>query len=193
MESANLLLNVAFLMPMIVSLGLVIFFIHWNSLEFQGGNKSEIQALELKTTEQNQPQGKYSGFKRIQQGSMRELAADLNPEHIWEGPEEPAASDCPKGRYRGNNKGTGEATTNWDFETAMGCILCPRGKYGATTGLTSAACTFPCPKGRYGYRAGATSEDDCWHCPPGTYGSSTGLTDATCSGSCPVGKYSKEW
>mmetsp|Transcript_37892 Transcript_37892/g.65760 ORF Transcript_37892/g.65760 Transcript_37892/m.65760 type:complete len:225 (-) Transcript_37892:155-829(-) len=125
-------------------------------------------------------------------GTLRVLA-ELHEQHNWVGPDEPGASDCPKGTYRGDNGGLGEATDKWDFENDMGCIPCPKGTYGASTGMTSSSCTFPCPKGTYGPRAGLTSEDECAKCPPGTFGFETGLTDPTCSGSCPSGTYSKEW
>jgi len=137
--------------------------------------------------------GKYSEVPKERARFTMRAPAEVHTKHTWKGPEEPAAIDCPKGKYRGENDGLGTSTTNWEFTNDMGCIDCPRGRYGSSTGLTSSSCTFPCPKGRYGYRAGATSEDDCWHCPPGTYGSKTGLTEATCSGSCPSGKYSNEW
>jgi hypothetical protein len=65
-----------------------------------------------------------------------------------------------------------------------GCMLCPRGRYGTTTGLTSSLCTGPCPIGKYRDTPGATSITDCRWCPEGKFGSSSGLTSRRCSGDC---------
>ena len=69
-----------------------------------------------------------------------------------------------------------------------GCILCPRGRYGATIGLTSSKCSAPCPKGRYGDFLGSSSQDDCTLCPFDTYGPSEGSTNPRCT-KCPDGTY----
>ena len=102
------------------------------------------------------------------------------------------AISCPVGKYRPT------ATSDNNFQRLVGfrsegCTDCPRGRYGATTGLTSQSCSAECPLGRYRDRTGATSEDDCFMCPPGVYGSRRGLTTQVCSGFCPSGRYSNVW
>ncbi len=69
-----------------------------------------------------------------------------------------------------------------------GCILCPRGRYGSTIGLTSSMCSGPCPRGRYGDFKGASSPDDCALCPFDTYGPTEGSTNPRCT-RCPDGFY----
>jgi hypothetical protein len=95
-------------------------------------------------------------------------------------------TSCPVGKYRVtsgsnlvSNKGLRED----------GCIFCPRGKFGSTTGLSSALCTGSCPKGRYSDRIGLTTANDCKPCAVGRYGSSLGLTTAACTASCATGYY----
>ena len=96
---------------------------------------------------------------------------------------------CPPGSY---NDGATGATTS--------CLLCPAGRYGATTGVASAGCTGPCnavpgsgcdsgvtsPQGRVCpqgfYSPGGSGP--CMLCPAGVYGSSMGLNSAACSGVC---------
>jgi len=70
-----------------------------------------------------------------------------------------------------------------------GCIQCPRGTFGQTSGLTDRSCSGSCPLGTYSDRLGRTSVADCKPCPLGTYGAGIGLTTASCSGSCPAGRY----
>lgn len=94
---------------------------------------------------------------------------------------------CPHGTYRP------QGSTNLKMVTGQredGCVPCPKGVYGDSSGLTSPSCTAPCPLGTYSDRPGLTSKSQCTLCPQGTYGSATGLTTNTCSGKCPRGKYS---
>jgi len=69
----------------------------------------------------------------------------------------------------------------------------PRGRYGSTTTLKSAACTAACPAGRFGSEQALKNQDECQYCPPGTYGSTSGLTTDACTASCPSGKYSSSY
>lgn len=71
---------------------------------------------------------------------------------------------CPPGKYR--SSGT-SIYSRGDGQRIDGCKFCPRGYYGETNGLTSAACTGPCPRGRYRDQKGAIYENDCFLCPPG--------------------------
>ena len=59
---------------------------------------------------------------------------------------------------------------------------CPAGRYGATTGLTTALCSGPCAKGHYCLEASTKAHQ--YPCPQGTYGDVSGLADAACSGPC---------
>jgi Tyrosine-protein kinase ephrin type A/B receptor-like len=93
---------------------------------------------------------------------------------------------CPLGYWR---PAGGSPTVMITGQRADGCIPCPRGVYGAKTGLVSSSCSGSCPTGRYGDRVGLTSASDCPLCPLGRYGSATGLTSSLCSGACPAGKY----
>ena len=76
------------------------------------------------------------------------------------------------------------------------CKLCPAGRYGSTSTLTTSDCTAPCPRGfctlnsifiyyrikyqilfyigKYSSRQGMKTEDDCEPCPMGRWGSLTG-------------------
>lgn len=100
--------------------------------------------------------------------------------------------NCPIGTYRP------AGSTRLIMITGQrqdGCVPCPRGRYGSTTGLKTPQCSGPCPVGKYGSNVGLTSVLDCQLCPPGRYGASTGLTGATCSTTscctaCAAGKYS---
>lgn len=94
---------------------------------------------------------------------------------------------CPPGKYR--SSGTSIYSRS-DGQRIDGCKFCPRGFYGETNGLTSAACTGPCPRGRYRDQKGAIYENDCFLCPPGKVGDVPGLTTSECNGNCPTGKYS---
>ena len=47
------------------------------------------------------------------------------------------------------------------------CELCPPGRYGATAGLTSRACTESCPAGRTSNEFGLTAATQCEPCPDG--------------------------
>merc|ERR1712216_211724 len=63
------------------------------------------------------------------------------------------------------------------------------GKYGATDGLKTIACTANCAIGRYRDKTGGVLPQDCKYCPPGTWGQSTGLVTYKCTDFCPPGKY----
>lgn len=97
---------------------------------------------------------------------------------------------CPIGKYRVDS-GSNLASTPRKGVRVDGCIPCPRGRYGATEGLTSSSCTGQCPKGRYNDKLGLTAEADCTPCPVGRYGSSLGLTTKACTASCASGYYTK--
>ncbi len=88
---------------------------------------------------------------------------------------------CPIGSYRiiKNSKLNNRSD---------GCILCPRGRYGSTIGLTSSLCSGPCPRGKFGDYKGASSPNDCSPCPFDSYGPSEGSTNPSCV-KCPVGTY----
>ena len=73
-------------------------------------------------------------------------------------------TSCPAGKYRG---GGTSIYSRSNGQRVDGCQWCPRGRYGATTGLTSAACSDDCPRGRYRDQKGAINENDCFVCPPG--------------------------
>ena len=70
-----------------------------------------------------------------------------------------------------------------------GCTVCPRGRYGATTGLTLSTCTSSCPLGTYGGNTGLKSAAQCTPCSRGKYSSVSGIkSDSDCN-YCPSGKY----
>ena len=75
-----------------------------------------------------------------------------------------AVTSCPAGKYRG---GGNSIYARSNGQRVDGCQWCPRGRYGATTGLTAASCTDNCPKGRYRDQKGAINSNDCFVCPPG--------------------------
>jgi len=97
-------------------------------------------------------------------------------------------TDCPMGYYRPQG-GTSLKMVTGPRED--GCLPCPRGKYGSTTGLTTSSCTASCPLGTYSSRVARTSALECELCPPNTYGLQSGLTTSACSGTCKPGTYSK--
>jgi hypothetical protein len=89
--------------------------------------------------------------------------------------------DCPRGHYRD----FGDPQKGRPGGILLdGCMKCPKGHYGNSTGLKSPQCTSPCPKGTYLDRKGGTSLDDCISCPEGTYGEKQGMISSQCSGSC---------
>ncbi len=88
---------------------------------------------------------------------------------------------CPIGSYRIIKT----AKTNHRID---GCILCPRGRYGSTIGLTSSMCSGACSRGRYGDFKGASSPNDCTLCPFDSYGPNEGSTNPSCV-KCPLGTY----
>ncbi len=71
---------------------------------------------------------------------------------------------------------------------APSCSACPMGTYGASTGLSTAACSGPCDPGRYGNVAGAASSQCAGACSAG-YACPSGSTSPTQS-ACPAGTFS---
>ena len=83
---------------------------------------------------------------------------------------------------------------------SVACTPCPVGQYGASLGLTSAACSGACVlSSGYSCPAGSTSaggvqcpagsympsvSSPCALCPAGRYGSTAGLTSSLCSSTC---------
>lgn len=96
-------------------------------------------------------------------------------------------TSCEAGSYRQPGGSNLKATSGLRLD---GCTMCPRGTYGAVSGLTDRSCSGSCPTGTYSNLVGITSVSDCMACPAGRYGSATGLTSALCSGACPSGKTS---
>jgi len=99
---------------------------------------------------------------------------------------------CPAGTFRPPGSTKLQMVTG---QRDDGCLPCPRGRFGSTTGLVSPACTGPCPLGKYGSQIGLASAASCQLCPPGRFGAGTGLTGASCTGTkcctaCAAGKYS---
>ena len=102
------------------------------------------------------------------------------------------ALQCPSGRYQAElvppNDRLGIETPL--LEPRNSCEKCPRGRFGASAGLTSPDACTSCPSGRFGVRSGSASvEDACALCPAGTFGSERGLTTPACSGDCPAGTF----
>ena len=64
-----------------------------------------------------------------------------------------AMTECPRGYY--------QKSTLISVTRQSDCLLCPRGRYGSTHGLTTSACTAGCPLGKYNDALGGTSADDC--------------------------------
>jgi hypothetical protein len=77
---------------------------------------------------------------------------------------------CPLGKY---------ATAG-----LSSCINCQGGKYGATTGLQTSACSGDCAAGKFS----TSGSSSCSDCPAGSFGSNAGSSG--CSGICADGKYS---
>lgn len=94
---------------------------------------------------------------------------------------------CPVGHYRPPGS---TVTKRVSGQREDGCHRCPRGRYGASVGLTSSSCSAACPVGTYGDQEGLESADQCPKCPPGSFGIFRGMKTASCSGLCPAGKYS---
>jgi hypothetical protein len=101
----------------------------------------------------------------------------------------PTQTQCPPGTYSEGG--------------ASVCSLCPGGKFGNSSGLTSSACTGPCPAGYVcgpgtvngtatlcplGQFSGEGSSV-CSPCPGGRYGSVPPLVHASCTGLCVVGRW----
>ena len=67
---------------------------------------------------------------------------------------------------------------------------CPQGYYGATTGLTTAACSGTCNCGTYGGATALTAATCTAACAAGRYGlTGTVRTASTCDGACSAGYY----
>lgn len=81
---------------------------------------------------------------------------------------------CPYGHYRDFTKGI----------MLDGCVKCPRGYFGNSTGLHTPNCTAPCPAGTYLDRRGGKGMEDCIPCPAGCFGEEEGLTKDSCTGRC---------
>ena len=97
-------------------------------------------------------------------------------------------TSCEAGYYRQPGGSNLKAVSGLRLD---GCILCPRGTYGAVPGLTDRTCSGSCPAGKYSATVGITAVSACTDCPPGRYGSATGLTSALCTDACPPGKTSE--
>ena len=69
-------------------------------------------------------------------------------------------------------------------------IPCPPGTYGATRGLSSAACSGLCHKGFYCPIGSHNTTLN--RCPAGRYGSALGLYNSACSGPCQAGYHCPE-
>ena len=91
----------------------------------------------------------------------------------------PTTKKCSRGRYLLAGK--------------TDCIMCPRGRYGSTTGLTSSLCTDACPPGRYQDILGASSLDDCKPCPPNTWSGGLGLINREDCTRCDPGTFNLLW
>jgi hypothetical protein len=87
--------------------------------------------------------------------------------------------------------------------SSTGCVACAAGLYGATTGLTTPACTGPCTAG-YACPAASTSATQvvctvgryslagagaCTPCAAGLFGTTQGLATAACTAPCPMGSF----
>jgi hypothetical protein len=84
------------------------------------------------------------------------------------------ASICPVGKFSVSGSGA--------------CTNCSAGRYGSTTGLTSANCSNNCTAGAYGNMSGLSNPGCSGQCPAG-YACPAGSTNAT-GNICPAGKYS---
>jgi sugar lactone lactonase YvrE len=67
------------------------------------------------------------------------------------------------------------------------CALCPRGRYGSSTGNTAPTCDGACSAGYYCPEGSANATQA--PCAAGSYGSSTGNIAPTCDGVCSAGYY----
>ena len=64
--------------------------------------------------------------------------------------------------------------------------VCPAGRYGTATGLTSSASCTACPSGKYSAATGATSADACGATDPGYYAAEGSSAQTPCGGSALV-------
>ena len=114
---------------------------------------------------------------------------------------------CLAGKYSTGGQGVCTNCSVGQYSTvvanAVGCGVCPAGRYGSTTGLSTQSCSGNCSAG-YFCPAGSTNSTDsmcpagtysfagasaCTPCPVGRYGLNSGLALATCSGNCSAGYY----
>ncbi len=95
-------------------------------------------------------------------------------------------TSCRLGYYR---PAGGTDLTSVTALRADGCIPCPRGKYGSSTGLQDSSCSGNCPLGKFSTQLALTDVGECKMCPLGRYGSATGMYDPLCSSACAAGKY----
>ena len=56
---------------------------------------------------------------------------------------------------------------NYLGQKVDGCVRCPKGHYGSTSGLTTPFCSGLCPLGKYSTFEGLTSASQCQLCPSG--------------------------
>jgi hypothetical protein len=95
-------------------------------------------------------------------------------------------TSCPVGKYRPGGSSNLIRKTG---QRQDGCKRCPRGRYGATTGLELSTCSGPCPLGKYGNKLGLTSTSECVNCPRDTFSSIAGIISVKQCQFCPAGKY----
>jgi len=95
-------------------------------------------------------------------------------------------TSCPAGKYRPSGSSNLKRKTG---QREDGCVVCPRGRYGSSEGLTLSTCTGPCPLGKYGAGLGLKSALECINCPRDTYSSIAGIISQKQCDFCAVGKY----
>lgn len=139
------------------------------------------------------------------QGSLQTSTVPCSPGHYCSGG---VQQPCPMGTY-GDVESLSTASCSGQCHAGTYCpiqtisplvcnkgfycpdgreqLLCPAGRFGATTGLKDATCSGLCALGHY-CPAGSVSELSVT-CPAGRYGGQPGLTNNTCSGLCSEGYY----
>ncbi len=116
----------------------------------------------------------------------------LCPPGRWSTTDSSPCSPCPPGYScaAGTRNPTGVPCPVGSFSSGSGsgaCTPCPAGRYGASTGLTTSACSGPCvaSPGSGCPASGSTSPTGV-QCIPGTYG--LGGKGAVCT-PCAIGQY----
>ena len=108
---------------------------------------------------------------------------------------------CPSGSTVGTAVACSQGS--WSPAGAAVCSSCSSGRYGNTTGMTTALCTdacaagYMCPPGSVSPTAmpcdvGTFSTGNasaCSPCPAGYFGNATGMSSPLCSGMCNAGRY----